>query len=270
MLWMNSWAGKGLLLWWRRGWCWPRWDAVQWEGSRHPTTLPPAFISLPQILPLIGTWYRTDQEMQRIHDLKEIIFKLSQPLQIKICSCITCVCESYDTFFAWVELSFCDWGHPLNKNHHDASSYIADYHHSNPWSSLSAWHFWACTSTFASFRNPASGTQPSITLSCMMLTNLWWFIDDDALMALTTNVMMIILWEWWWFCFHSSNSNNTFEWIFRKWGNATKKIKELVVGWWCGWKRTVCSTVHSSTVLRFKVAMFSPTRPLPPCFPFYC
>ena len=64
---------KGLLLWWRRGWCWPRWDAVQWEGSRHPTTLPPAFISLPQILPLIRTWYRTDQDMQRIHDLKEII-----------------------------------------------------------------------------------------------------------------------------------------------------------------------------------------------------
>ena len=76
---MNSWAGKGLLLWWRRGWCWPRWDAVQWEGSRHPTTLPPAFISLPQILPLIGTWYRTDQEMQRIHDLKEIISNCPNP-----------------------------------------------------------------------------------------------------------------------------------------------------------------------------------------------
>ena len=70
---------KGLLLWWRRGWCWPRWDAVQWEGSRHPTTLPPAFISLPQILPLIRTCYRTDQEMQRIHDLKEIISNCPNP-----------------------------------------------------------------------------------------------------------------------------------------------------------------------------------------------
>ena len=47
----------------------------------------------------------------------------------------------------------------------------------NPWSSPSAWHFLACTSTFASFRNLASGPQPSTLLSCVTLINLMIHFD---------------------------------------------------------------------------------------------
>ena len=63
----------------------------------------------------------------------------------------------------------------------------------NPWSSPSAWHFLACTSTFASFRNLASGPQPSTLLSCVTLINLMIHFDIWLILVIPKGCMTTCL-----------------------------------------------------------------------------